>query len=1050
MRFGILGPIQVAAPDGGSLPVGGARLRSALALLLADAGHLVPAQRLIDGVYGSAPPAGATNALQSQVSRLRQLLGDAAPVEFHPAGYRLAIDPADVDVHRFRALVADARDTADPRHALSLLTEALGLWRGPALADAGDSAPIRALATELEDARLTASEARIAAALELGDVSDELIVELRALVATHPLREQLRVHLIRALQTTGRTAAALLAFEDARRALADELGADPSAELRAAHLAVLREPDHRTPAPVKRLPAQLTSFVGRDEELGRLRDLLDAHRLVTLTGPGGAGKTRLAIEAAARRDGESCLIELATVRNGAEVEQVVLDALGLRDGGLRPTVAAGAPLDRLVAALADRPMLLILDNCEHVVDAAATLADHLLRRCPSLRALATSREPLGITGERLLPVRALGLAAVDDPLEKIRTAPAVQLFADRAAATRPDFVVDAQTAPQVLRICRMLDGQPLALELAAARLRGLPLAEVASRLDDRFRLLSRGERTGPARHRTLRAAIEWSWDLLDDSERTLARRLTVFIGGATAAAVDQVCGLDDADLLSGLVDKSLVELTEGRYRMLDTVRMYGEERLAESGELKQLRRAHAEYYLELALEGDARLRTGDQLRWAAILDSERDNLHAAVRWSSTADPALGLRLTAALAMYSWIRGRRGEFGVLARDLLEGVGPRPPHGMDEEHAICVLAARLAGYDGAWAREGSVWPVKPDEGFRPPRLPFLNVLAALSAGPPAESEHSKLEAWYDNPDVDPWTDALQKFGRAYMRHMFSADVAGARANLEESVADFRALGDRWGESMALGELADIADSQGEREQFLALNSAAMRLSAELNSEEDQSDLLCRRATSDLRVGELETAEASFRAAAELAARAGASDVMTRVRAGQGQLAWLRGDLTEAERLYRSGLAELAGGWYVADEARTLLLIGLGWVAYATGDAAAARERHRSALNSGIPRHSPLVGDVAEGLAAAAQLAGEAGAAATLLGLVPALRGGHSPSYPTIPSIADAVRAALGPDVFNATYDAALALTRDEAITELHRLADEAGPGPSAERA
>ncbi|GAA3386426.1 BTAD domain-containing putative transcriptional regulator [Cryptosporangium minutisporangium] len=1031
MRFGILGPIQVSTADGASLSVGGARLRAVLALLLADVGRVVPAQRLIDGVYGSDPPAGATNALQSQVSRLRQMLGEAAPIEFHPAGYRLAVDPDDVDAHRFRSLVADAREAPDPRRAFALLTEALDLWRGPALADAGDSAPIRMLAAELEDARLNAVETRIAAALDLGDVSEDTLTELRTLVATHPLRETLRVHLIRALHTTGRTAAALLAFEEARRTLADELGADPSAELRAAHLAVLREPEHRSVSPAKRLPAQLTSFVGRDAELDRLRDLLDTHRLVTLTGPGGAGKTRLAIEAAARYPGESCLVEFAAVRTGAEIEQIVLDALGLRDGGLRPTAQAGNPQDRLVAALADRPMLLVLDNCEHVVDAAAALADQLLRRCPSLRALATSREPLGITGERLLPVRALALPAVGDPVEKAGAAPAVQLFVDRAAAASPDFVLDATTVPDVLRICRTLDGQPLALELAAARLRGLPLAEVASRLDDRFRLLSRGERTGPARHRTLRAAIEWSWDLLDDSERTLARRLTVFAGGATLAAIDQVCGLDDAELLSGLVDKSLVELSAGRYRMLDSVRMYGEEQLAEAGELKQVRRTHAEYFLELALTGDAQLRTADQLRWAAILDRERDNLHAAVRWASQADAALGLRLTAALAMYSWIRGRRGEFTALARDLLEAVGARPPHGLDEEHTICVLAARLGGYDGAWAQGDIVWPANPAETYRPPRLPFLNVLAALSTGPPAESEHLQLEAWYADLNIDPWTSALQKFGLAYLRHLFDGDVAAARANLEESLAGFRALGERWGESMALAELADIADGQGEHERFVVLNDAAMRLAAELGSDEDQAELLCRRATSSLRAGDVAGTEASFRVAAELAARAGASDVLARVHAGRGYLAWLRGDLDEAEREYRLGLAEVTGNWYIADEMRAVLLMGSGWVAYARGDAAAAREHHHAALHSGIQSFSPLTADVAEGLAGAAVLAGDTQRAATLLGLVPALRSGQSASFPQLPL----------PDVTSAPeYRATAALARTDAISLLHRLADD----------
>ncbi|GAA0271084.1 BTAD domain-containing putative transcriptional regulator [Cryptosporangium japonicum] len=1042
MRFGILGPIQVETADGRTVPVGGSRLRAALAVLLTEAGRIVPAQRLIDGVYGDAPPAGATNALQSQVSRLRQLLGGAAVVEFHPAGYRLAVDPDQVDAHRFRRLVAAAARVADP---VALLDEALGLWRGPALADAGDSTLIRATAAELDDARLSALDTRIAARLEAGDVSDDLVAEVRALVGAHPLREPFRVHLMRALHATGHSAAALLAFEDARRALADELGADPSAELREAHLALLRgsephtsaprrRPTPRTPAP-RGLPAQLTSFVGREHELARLADLLGDQRLVTLTGPGGAGKTRLAIEAAQRHPAESHLVELATVTTGAEIEQVVLDALGLRDSGLRPTSPAAHPLDRLIAALTDRPVLLVVDNCEHLVDAAATLVDHLLRRCPSLRALATSREPLGITGEHLLPVRALGLPADGDPVERVRSAPAVRLFAERASAALPGFTVDATSAPDVLRICRTLDGQPLALELAAARLRSLSLGEVASRLDDRFRLLNRGERTAPARHRTLRAAIEWSWDLLDDAERTLARRLTVFVGGATLEAIEQVCGPTDPDSLSGLVDKSLVEFADGRYRMLDTIRAFGQERLAESGELKQLHRAHTEYFLELALTGDAALRTAEQLRWAAVLDRERENLHSAARWSGTADPASGLRLAAALAMYTWIRGRRGEFAALARDLLESVGPRPPHGLEEEHAICALAARLGGHDGNWSTGHASWLANPNELYRPPRLPFLNALTALSAGPPADSEYTKLENWYRASDLDPWTAALQLFGLAYMRAM-TGDLTEAVASLEASAAGFGAIGERWGRTMALTELADLAEARGDQDRFLELNEEAMRLAVELESDEDRAGLFCRRATNAARFGDLDTADALYRRAAELGSRAGVSDVQVRALAGSAHVRWLRSDVEGARRQYEQGLTELTGAGYIADELRGLLSIGLGWVAYATGDVDRARERHRSALVTGAPSYSPVTGDVAEGLAAVALAEGDAATAATLLGLVPVLRGGLVANFPGLPPIADAAREALGPSGYDRAYGLGAALSRDEATDLLNR--------------
>lgn len=559
MRFGILGPLEVRTDDGTPVDPGGPRPRALLTLLLLDIGHPVSTQRLTDGLYGSEPPSGAANALQSQISRLRRRLAPHTDIEAVPVGYRLAASAEAVDAHRFERLAAEGRealDAGDHGQAVTRLREALALWRGPALPDLPDA---HAEAARFEELRLAAVQNRVEAELALGG-GPGLVPELRALLAAHPLSERLYGQLMRALHAGGRPAEALTVYEEARRTLADELGADPSPELAALHLELLRGtgPDRR------RLPAQLTRFVGREPELTRIAALLPHTRLITLTGPGGAGKTRLAIESAAalaaRAEGtggpgprpplgpldsprpapDVCFVELAPLGDGRHIAYAVLTALGVREGFRTPVTDS---VDRLLGALEDREVLLVLDNCEHLVEEAARLVSLLLASCAGVRVLATSRESLGITGEVLVPVPPL-------PPE-----PAVRLFLDRARAVRPGF--DGHT--RVADICAALDGLPLAIELAAARLRTLTPDELADRLGDRFRLLSRGDRSKAPRHRTLRAVVEWSWELLDAKERELARRLTVFSGGATLEAVDAVCGMPyPEDVLASLVEKSLI------------------------------------------------------------------------------------------------------------------------------------------------------------------------------------------------------------------------------------------------------------------------------------------------------------------------------------------------------------------------------------------------------------------------------------------------------------------------------------------------------------
>jgi predicted ATPase len=530
--------------------VAGARLRDLIARLALAGGRPVSTSALAEAVWGNDLPADLPNALQTLVSRARRALGDAAAVQQTAAGYQLALGPDDVDALRFERLIA-AGD----------IEEGLGLWCGPALEDVGDFAVPYAL--RLTELRLDSSVSWLAGELEDGQAAAH-VTDLEALAVANPLNEKVTALLMRALAVTGRQAEALAAYESLRARLAGELGIDPGAQVQAVHLEVLRGKTEmngsgRPPGRRTNVRAQLTSFVGREEEVGRVREALARYRLVTLVGPGGAGKTRLATEVAARV-GVSALVpdgvwvaELASVTDAADVPLAVLGSIGLRETRLMldgtPRVITRDSQARLLDALADARALLVLDNCEHLIDACAQLADSLLARSPALRIVATSREPLGIIGESLLAVPPLG----QDP--------ALRLFADRAAAVSPGFTLDQATLPLVTGIVQRLDGLPLAIELAAARLRTLPLAEISRRLDDRFRLLTGGSHTALPRHRTLRAVVEWSWDLLTPAERLLAERFSVFPAGAAPEAAAAVCGdrSDTDDLLSSLVDKSLLQ-----------------------------------------------------------------------------------------------------------------------------------------------------------------------------------------------------------------------------------------------------------------------------------------------------------------------------------------------------------------------------------------------------------------------------------------------------------------------------------------------------------
>ncbi|CAI7979578.1 SARP family transcriptional regulator, regulator of embCAB operon [Frankia sp. Hr75.2] len=1062
MWISVLGPLQVRSGEGATVNVGGPRPRSLLALLALNAGRVVSTEQLIDGLYGQEPPDGAVNALQSQVSRLRRGLraaGVAVPIEMHPAGYRLAADPEQVDVHRFARLVREGRrslEADEHTHAAALLREAVGLWQGPALADVVD-APFAAVQTiRLAEQRVAAVEDLAEAELALGRHA-ALVAELQEAVGEHPLRERLRGQLMRALAGAGRQAEALAVFEDARQLLVEELGADPSAELAEVHLAVLRgevRPGQGRGEVGPGLPARVSSFVGREEELARVGGLLAAGRLVTLVGPGGVGKTRLALEVAGRtaertveRTGvEARFVDLAVVSadgSGGGVAEAVVGALGLHDagplkggGGMRPD-----PVGRLVAALAEREALLVLDNCEHVVAETAELVRRLLGACPRVRVLATSREALRITGESLWPLAPLEVPAGGEAdgvtSERALGFAAVRLFVDRATAVRPGFALgDAEVGP-VLRICATLDGLPLALELAAARLRSLPLAEVEARLGDRFRLLGRGERTAAPRHRTLRAVVEWSWDLMDNKEQALARRLTVFVGGAPLGAVEEVCACDELDdpveAAVGLVDKSLAEVdAAGRYRMLETVREFCAERLAESGEEARLQAAHAEWFLRLAGEAEPHLRRSEQLEWLRRLDAEHRNLLAALRRSIPTAPERALRLVAVLSGYWFLRGLRGEAAPLAAELLRTVGREIPEGLDDEYVLCVLNARADGRDRPgqrewWRRAESIMSGR----IAPPRYPYLSFLWATAAGP--------TDASRERPEVhvgtDPWSQALVRMGRGYLG-LFAGDAEdGVEREFDAALRGFRAIGDRLGAAETLDAAATLASRRGHHARSLELWAEGIAAAGELGAVAAAVNMRCSRGYGLLRAGDLEAARADFTWAESAARRDGLPDELGSARCGLGEVARLDGDLAAARRLYELALRDAAAELVFGEVTRVRALVGLGRVAEAEGDVEGALARHREALDVAL-RGSDR-GEAAcavEGLAGAVLLTGDGERAALLLGLGQAVRGGEAAREPEAARTAARVRNLIGAQRFDQARRRGASMTVEAALAEL----------------
>ena len=1019
MHIGMLGSFEVRGEDDVVADVPGARLRALVVALALEPGHVVQKATLIDWIWGENPPADAANSLQRLVSRLRRALPDGL-VEGQSGGYRLTVEPDAVDAVRFERLVHEARREDAPQR-VRLLREALALWRGAAMQDVDlqESAAFDAAVTRLDRLRLTAMEDRFDAEVNLGHGAD-VVDELTDAVAAHPVRERLVAALMRALASVGRDNEALLVYERTREALADALGADPAPELSALHVALLRgELGRREEVRKTNVRAELTSFVGRDADVAVVRELVAEHRLTTLIGPGGSGKTRLATEAARTLVGDmpdgAWLVELADIGAEGDVAQATIAGLGLRDALLGDAPNADLT-DRLISAIRNREALLILDNCEHVIEQAAAFAHRVLGECRRLRVLATSREPLGITGEALWLVEPLALPEKDASAAEIESSPAVQLLRDRAGAVRKGLSFDAHSLSTMARVCRTLDGMPLAIELAAARLRTMSLDQLASGLDDRFRLLTGGSRTALPRHKTLRALVDWSWELLTDAERAVLRRLSVFSGGASLPAAELVCASDAEqqervlELLTSLSEKSLLYTDDNgppRYRMIATIRDYAAQRLADAGEADLARTAHLAYFTELTETAEPHLRRAEQLEWLAILAAEHDNIGAAMRGALAAHEAeAAMRLAAAAGFYWWLGGHRAEGFELITAATKLAGEVTDEVRAMAYALVVMFVTSGRADereaAEWIREAARLSQR-SEG----RYPVLSLVAPLESmlqGPDAF-----LPAWESLlDDEDPWVRALALFQLGKMRVALGRGERDTDAYLERAVAEFLAIGERYGISLALTELADRIAMRGEFTDACEHYAQAISVVTEIGAIEDVIWMRARQAQLYWLLGDQDASAAAMAAADQCAHRVTWPDALVELALSKAELARWRGHAEDAHQ--QLGVATtILGDDADRPNVRALAEDLLGYLA---DDLSEARARRAAACQAAMGvGYAPLIAKVLVGVADLALRLGQPDQAARLLAASARARGLPDRSLPDEARIEQAARQRLG---------------------------------------
>jgi predicted ATPase/DNA-binding SARP family transcriptional activator len=1054
VRVALLGELEVLSDAGETLDVRGAKLRALLAVLSLSPGRPVSTEQIVDALWGEDPPQGVRNGLQGLVSKLRKALRDPGLIETKGTGYVLAVAPEAVDVYRFERLVDDASHavaSGDHERALELFVQADRLWRGDVLGEFAYDDFAAATITRLTELRLVAIEERMECELALGRHQGAIAV-LEQLVGDHPLRERLRGLLMVALYRGGRQADALRVFQEGRAVLAEELGLDPGPELRRLEAAVLAQDpalDRPADAPVgpaaerRGVPVPLTPLVGRERELVEVAGAIERQRLVTLVGPGGVGKTRLALEAARRaesnmRDG-AVLVEFAPVGDPESVAPAIAAAIGAPDPS------------RLAQIICDHQLLMVFDNCEHVIDVAASLVDDLLQRCPNLRVLATSREALRITGEEVWPVPPLGR---DD---------AAQLFVQRAHAAGAQLDVSDDLHPVVSEICARLDGLPLAIELAAARTRAFPVSKLAERLDDRFRVLTGGSRTALPRQQTLRAVVDWSYDLLFDDQRRVFERLSVFPAGCTLDAAVTVCADDVVapdeveELLEALVDKSLVTVVrtghDVRYVQLQTLLHYGREKLAEHGDAPLARDRMAAYCAELCDRSLDAFRGSDQRAWLAAVSAENDNLRAALDWAIATDDAdVALRIAGGVFWPLWLWGRVTE---------------AKRWLDDAFACRGLAATrtsaVASLGRAWIDYLAGYPEAVDDAFDAATAAFreagdsqglglaLGFRAELALArarlPEAASHRAEGNRVLESTLPDPFSRGSIEYGRS-MLALLAGDSVEADAAARAAIDAFAASGSAVMEGIAWGRLAESHLRHGRFADAAEGLERAIQLNAELGLTGQLVIQTARLGIVHMAAGDLDAARTANDRALEMARRSMDGVSLGTATSSVARLALRASRLEEASAIATEALGIYAAGAEVdADHDGSPVLgiptgaanayLVLGFVAERNGDGAEAWRLHIRGLEHAVATHEvPPVAAAMEGLAGAALVNGDGSLAATLLGHASRLReeaamGAGEHEQHEIDRIRGATMDALGDDAFSAAFEHGRRLDAEDAL-------------------
>jgi predicted ATPase/DNA-binding SARP family transcriptional activator len=939
MEFRALGPLAVIDGNGVALSLGGAKQRAVLGILLLSTNRVVAIDRLVDDIWGDDAPARPAGTLQVYVHNLRKVLDPDRPAGeeprvliTRPPGYAIELDREQLDLLRFEDLVAAGRAAlaaGDAHAAGAQLQAALELWRGPVLADLADEPWVARESARLDELRLGALEDRIDADLAAGR-HHELIPELETLVATNGLRERAWEQLMLALYRDARQAESLAAFQRARETLIEELGIEPGPALVRLEQAIL---DHdarldlasspsvatasRPAARPPTFPVDLTTLVGRDGDATQLVELVAQHRFVTITGPAGCGKTRLAVESAqravARFDGGAAFVDLGVVDVNDGVAVAVGRALGLDHDATMPRVAM---------EIEQRGVLIALDSCEHVIDECRELLLEIAACGTRGCVLATSREPLGVTGEHVWTVEPLAVPTPEDAMDvhRLEEFESVRLFVYRARSALASFTLDEDNAAAVAELVRRLDGLPLAIELAAARIRTLPPADLAARLDDRFRILTPPDRVGGVRPRTLRAAIDWSYDLLTDDERLVLCHIAACSSGFDLDAAEAIAAPRDADVVSvlfRLVDRSLVVVQRRsgvvRYRLLETIQQYALEKLRASDDEAAVRDRHAAWYASLAERTVEMLRRDDSVSWIDRIELEYDNLRAALAHAlTTGDSNTALRIAGSLGSLWLRRGYTQEGRALLADVIHATRDNNSEwrakALLAAAALALAADDLSGAEKSATESRAAFAALGDVRGDAYTTCLLGSIARRSGD--YERAHSlgdeAVAAFRSLDDAAGIAGALTELG---VLSRVEGDYALAAALLEEGVGLFDALrGPSSGRSLldaalqprgrsyALSELGHLAETVGDPERAAILLTESIQVAAATGNRLGVADGIEAMATLMVESGDAARA-ATLLAAADAARDADAAfepnhDAQQRLRVA------LRGQLGDKE--------------------------------------------------------------------------------------------------------------------------------------------------------